>query len=87
MSQEEQRSLYWKANLRIIMGCLIVWAFVSLGLGVLFAQLLNKLGSFGGYPIGFWFAQQGAIYIFLIIIFFYAWLMNRLDKKYNVDEQ
>lgn len=86
MSQEEQRSLYWKTNLRIITGCLIVWAFVSFGLGILLAAPLNHF-SIGGYPLGFWFAQQGAIYTFLVIIFFYAWRMNRLDRQYEVDEQ
>ncbi len=86
MSQEEQRSLYWKTNLRIIAGCLIVWALVSLVLGILLAIPLNHF-SIGGYPLGFWIAQQGAIYTFLIIIFFYAWRMNRLDRQYDVDEQ
>jgi putative solute:sodium symporter small subunit len=77
---------YWKKNLRIIMWCLIIWAVVSLGFGVLLAPVLNNL-QIGGYPLGFWFAHQGSIYIFIVLIFFYAWRMNRLDKEYNLDEQ
>lgn len=77
---------YWRRNLRIIMWCLIVWAAVSLGAGVLFARALNSI-SLGGYPLGFWFAQQGAIYVFIILIFFYANRMNRLDREFNVDEE
>ncbi len=77
---------YWKKNLRIIMWCLIIWAVVSLGFGVLLGPFLNNF-SIGGYPLGFFFAHQGAIYTFIILIFFYAWRMNRLDKEYNLDEQ
>jgi putative solute:sodium symporter small subunit len=77
---------YWKRNLRIIMWCLIIWAIVSLGFGVLLAPVLNNF-AIGGYPLGFWFAHQGSIYVFIILIFFYAWRMNRLDKEYNLDEQ
>jgi putative solute:sodium symporter small subunit len=68
------------------MWCLIIWAIVSLGFGVLLAPALNGL-QIGGYPLGFWFAHQGSIYVFIILIFFYAWRMNRLDKEYNLDEQ
>jgi len=77
---------YWKKNLRIIMWCLIIWAIVSLGFGVILAPALNNF-HIGGYPLGFFFAHQGAIYTFIILIFFYAWRMNRLDKEYNLDEQ
>jgi putative solute:sodium symporter small subunit len=77
---------YWKKNLRIIMWCLIIWAVVSLGFGVILAPTLNNF-QIAGYPLGFWFAHQGAIYVFIILIFFYAWRMNRLDKEYNLDEQ
>jgi putative solute:sodium symporter small subunit len=79
------RSLYWRKNLQIIVVSLVIWAFVSLGLGILLAETLNQF-RLGGYPLGFWFAQQGSIYTFLILIFFYAWRMNRLDKEFNVDE-
>ena len=77
---------YWRKNVSIITGCLIVWAIVSLGAGVLFAQPLNAI-KIGGYPLGFWFAQQGAIYTFIILIFYYAWRMNRLDREFDVDEE
>lgn len=85
-SQQERRQLYWRKNLKIILWSLAIWAFVSLGLGIVFAKALNNL-SIGGYPLGFWFAQQGAIYTFLILIFFYAWRMNRLDREFGVDEE
>ena len=85
-TQQEQRHLYWRKNLKIILWSLAIWAFVSLGLGIVFAKPLNNL-SIGGYPLGFWFAQQGAIYTFLILIFFYAWRMNRLDREFGVDEE
>jgi putative solute:sodium symporter small subunit len=81
----KDRTLYWKKNLNIILVCLIVWGIVSLGFGVLFARPLNGF-EIAGYPLGFWFAQQGAIYIFIILIFFYAWRMNRLDREFDVDE-
>ncbi len=77
---------YWQANIRLVIGCLVVWFVVSFGAGILFVHQLNAMGSFGGYPIGFWFAQQGSIYTFVALIFFYAWRMNQLDCKFNVSE-
>jgi len=76
---------YWKANLRLMTGCLIVWALVSFGAGIVFRPLLSGI-EFGGADLGFWFAQQGSILTFLVLIFFYAWRMNTLDKKFNFDE-
>lgn len=84
-NNSNDRSLYWRKNLQTIFVCLVIWAFVSLGLGIIWAEALNQI-RLGGYPLGFWFAQQGSIYTFLILIFFYAWRMNRLDKEFNVDE-
>lgn len=81
----KDRGQYWQKNLKIIAGCLAVWAFVGLGLSILLADFLNNF-SIGGYPLGFWFAQQGSIYTFLVIIFYYAWRMNKLDREYDVDE-
>ena len=78
-------SEYWRKNLSIITWCLVIWALVSLFAGVLFAQALNAF-SLGGYPLGFWFAQQGSIYVFIVLIFFYAWRMNRLDREFGVQE-
>jgi putative solute:sodium symporter small subunit len=76
---------YWQANIRLVIGCLIVWFFVSFGCGILFVKQLNAI-SLGGYPLGFWFAQQGSIYTFVALIFIYAWRMNQLDRKFNVEE-
>jgi putative solute:sodium symporter small subunit len=76
---------YWQANIRLVIGCLIVWFTVSFGFGVLLVKQLNAF-RLGGYQLGFWFAQQGSIYIFVALIFFYAWRMNQLDRKFNVEE-
>ncbi len=77
---------YWKTNLRYLLILLIVWFGISYGCGILFVDELNQI-RVGGFKLGFWFAQQGAIYGFVVIIFVYTVLMNRLDKKYNVDEK
>lgn len=76
---------YWKTNLRYLLILLSIWFIVSYGCGILFAEQLNQF-QIGGFKLGFWFAQQGAIYVFVILIFVYVRLMNRLDKKYGVDE-
>lgn len=76
---------YWKANLHLLAICLIIWAIVSFGLGIFLADWLNQF-SLGGYPLGFWFAQQGSIYVFVALIFFYAWRMNKLDHEYNLNK-
>ncbi len=78
---------YWQANIRLVIGCLVIWFVVSCGCGILFAEQLNSIRILGGYPLGFWFAQQGSIYTFVALIFFYTWRMNQLDKKFNVDEE
>lgn len=77
---------YWKRNLRYVFLLLSIWFLVSLGCGVLFADTLNQV-RLGGFPLGFWFAQQGSIYVFVILIFIYVWLMNKLDEEFNVDEK
>jgi putative solute:sodium symporter small subunit len=77
---------YWKANVRLIIGCLIVWGLVSFGFGILLRPLLQGI-EVGGTDLGFWFAQQGSILVFLVLIFFYAWRMNKLDRQYGVDEE
>jgi putative solute:sodium symporter small subunit len=81
----ENRAAYWRANLRLVVGCLIVWFLSSYVFGVLLADVLNTI-RLGGFRLGFWFAQQGSIYIFVALIFFYAWRMNKLDQKYDVHE-
>ena len=79
-------SAYWKQNLKYLAVLLLIWFTVSFGCGILFADALNQY-NIGGAKLGFWFAQQGSIYVFVIFIFVYVFLMNRLDKKYNVEEE
>ncbi|MEO1259252.1 MAG: DUF4212 domain-containing protein [Bacteroidota bacterium] len=77
---------YWKKNLRYLSILLIVWFLVSYGCGILFADALNSI-QVGGFKLGFWFAQQGAIYVFVALIFIYVVWMNKLDKEYDVNEE
>ena len=77
---------YWKENLKHLSILLSIWFLTSYGLGIIWADDLDKI-KIAGFPLGFWFAQQGSIYIFVIIIFIYVWLMNRLDKKYHLEEK
>ena len=77
---------YWAANVRIILISLVIWALVSLGAGVLFRPLLSGI-PVGGTDLGFWFAQQGSILVFIGLIFYYAVFMNKLDRDHGVDEQ
>ena len=83
---DKTASNYWKANLRIIWICMAIWALVSFGFGILLRPLLAGI-QFGGADLGFWFAQQGSILVFIALIFFYTWYMNRLDREHGVDEQ
>ncbi len=76
---------YWRANLRYLAVLLTVWFAVSYGAGILFVDQLDRFRIFG-FPLGFWFAQQGPIYVFVLLIFVYVWLMNRLDKRFGFDE-
>jgi len=82
---KEQADGYWKENLRIMLKLLAVWFVVSFGCGILFIEQLNTI-TFMGFKLGFWFAQQGAMYVFVALIFIYVKKMNDLDKKYNVEE-
>lgn len=87
MSDISQNAVeYWKANLRLIVGCMVVWAFVSYGCAILFRPLLSGI-PIGGTDLGFWFAQQGSILTFIGLIFFYAWRMNKLDQKFGLAEE
>lgn len=76
---------YWRTNLRILAFLLIVWFVSSCLLSIVFVEPLNKI-QVGGFPLGFWFAQQGAIYVFIVLTFVYAFLMGRLDRKHGVKE-
>ena len=78
---------YFRANLRLIGVLLSIWAFVSFGCGILLAPWLNGFNlPFTEYPLGFWFAQQGSIYVFVALIFFYAWRMAKIDREHGVEE-
>jgi putative solute:sodium symporter small subunit len=76
---------YWKATLGLLAKILVIWFLVSFGAGILFAPLLDKI-SLGGYPLGFWFAQQGSIYVFIGLIFWYAKKMGEIDRRFDVHE-
>ncbi len=76
---------YWRSNLRYLVILLSIWAFVSFGCSVFFVDWLDQF-RLGGFKLGFWMAQQGSIYVFVCLIFIYAALMNRLDKKHGVQE-
>ena len=86
MSEKQQKATaYWKENLRYLVILLTIWFLVSYGAGILFKDALNTI-RIGGFKLGFWFAQQGSIYVFVALIFIYVRLMNKLDKKYGYDE-
>ena len=76
---------YWSKNLRIMLFLLSIWILVSYVFGIFLTDALNHI-KLGGFPLGFWFAQQGSIYVFVVLIFVYVRLMNKLDKAYGVDE-
>lgn len=76
---------YWRAVLKMLIIILSVWAFVTFGASILLVEQLNKV-SIGGYPLGFWFAQQGSIYIYIALIFIYIGVIGKIDRKYDVHE-
>ncbi|MFT4983116.1 MAG: putative solute:sodium symporter small subunit [Flavobacterium sp.] len=84
--KQDKATAYWKENLRYLLILLSIWFAVSYGAGILFKEALDSI-KLGGFPLGFWFAQQGSIYVFVILIFVYVHLMNKLDKKYGYDEE
>ena len=77
--------LHWQKNINYVRILLSIWFISSFGLGILFAENLNSI-YLGGFPLGFWFAQQGSVYVFVILIFIYVFLMNKLDKSHGYDE-
>ena len=83
--ERDSRLAYWRANLRLVAFCLAIWFLCSYGFGVLLVEQMNLI-RIGGFQLGFWFAQQGSICVFVALIFFYAWRMSRLDKRYDVHE-
>ncbi|CAM4286957.1 DUF4212 domain-containing protein [Vibrio astriarenae] len=82
---QERAKAYWDKNVKLMISLMVVWFVVSFGCGILFVDVLNQF-QIGGYKLGFWFAQQGSIYTFLVIIFYYAWKMRQLDREFGVDE-
>ena len=83
---QNHRQAYWRANIRILTILLSIWFIVSFGGGILFVDQLNQV-KFGGFKLGFWIAQQGSIYTFVVLIFVYVRLMNKLDQKFNFNEK
>lgn len=82
----QSNQAYWRANLRLMGWLLAIWFVVSYGCGILFVDQLDTI-RFGGFKLGFWFAQQGSIYVFVALIFFYVWKMNKLDREFDVEEE
>lgn len=76
---------YWKRNVSLMIVLLSIWALVSYVFGILLVNQLNAI-VIGGFPLGFWFAQQGSIYVFVVLIYVYIWRMRKLDKEYDVEE-
>ena len=85
MSDNSAHTAYWDANIRLIRACLGIWLLASIGFGILFRPLLARI-QIGGADLGFWFAQQGSILVFLALIFYYAWRVSRLDREHGVED-
>jgi len=83
---KQKMKAYWKKNLMTLLFLLLIWFTVSFGLGILLVEQLNNF-KIGGFKLGFWFAQQGSIYVFVILIFVYVYRMNKLDKEFDVNEE
>lgn len=76
---------YWRENIRLLVTLMTIWFLVSFGAGILFRDFLDQF-VIGGFPLGFWFAQQGSIYVFIVLIFYYAWKMHRIERRYHLDD-
>ncbi|MDD3797924.1 MAG: DUF4212 domain-containing protein [Novosphingobium sp.] len=89
MSEEDPKAsgagAYWKENIRLLVTLMAIWFLVSFGAGILFRDFLDQF-SIGGFPLGFWFAQQGSIYVFIVLIFYYAWKMRKIERHYDLDD-
>ncbi len=83
---DEKGNAYWSATLRLLGSILFVWVLVSFGASIVFAGWLNRF-HLGGYPLGFRFAQQGSMYVYIVLICIYAWRMNKIDRKFDVHEE
>ena len=85
ISSETRTKDYWRANIRLLVILMGIWFAVSFGAGILFRDFLDQF-MIGGFPLGFWFAQQGSIYVFIGLIFFYGWKMHRIEKAFGLDD-
>lgn len=85
MKEDGNARAYWSATLGLLTKVLVIWFIVSFGAGILFAGALNNI-HLGGYPLGFWFAHQGSIYVFIVLIFWYARQMAQIDRKFDMHE-
>ncbi len=84
-SDESRNKEYWKANIRAVLVLLSIWFFVGYCLSIFLVEPLNRI-QIGGFPLGFWFAQQGSIYVFIVLIFIYARWMTKIDKRFGLHE-
>ena len=85
MEKAKSPKVYWQRNLKLLAILLSIWFVVSYGFGILWVDQLNQI-RIGGFKLGFWFAQQGSIYVFILLIFYYVYAMNKLDKEFDLDE-
>ena len=89
MSEEDTHTTsaraYWRANIRLLATLMAIWFLVSFGAGILFRPFLDQF-TIGGFPLGFWFAQQGSIYVFIALIFYYAWKMKKIERAFDLDD-
>ena len=83
--KQSSTDAYWRANLRLLGALLVIWFIVSYGFGILLVDVLNRFEVFG-VPLGFWFAQQGSIFVFVVLIFVYVWRMRALDRAFDVED-
>jgi putative solute:sodium symporter small subunit len=84
-SQNASAGAYWRANIRLLVTLMAIWFLVSFGAGILFRPFLDQF-MIGGFPLGFWFAQQGSIYVFMALIFYYAWKMKKIEREFDLDD-
>lgn len=84
-STRDNERAYWRANIRLLVTLMSIWFLVSFGAGILFRSFLDQF-SLGGYPLGFWFAQQGSIYIFIALIVIYVRQMRKIEKRFGLDD-
>ncbi len=82
---KKSEKAYWSENIRLLVTLMTIWFVVSFGAGILFRDFLDQF-SLGGYPLGFWFAQQGSIYVFIALIFYYTFKMKKIERKYDLDD-